>query len=161
MSTPETDAIRSALAAKELDEMLSVFSSGPEDCWTDPAKRAARYVADLRYDLLVQTNRAAILAEVNDTLRGMIDDLAAYAGTHFGTDEPVKNFEATRSALAEKGSMRAFIEQLASEGPAEEPERYTGDNHGDTEKNAQDISDWYLAKRARAALTPTPTLRQS
>ena len=56
--------------------MLRVFGAADvnddEDCWTQPARKARQYVSALEWDLTTQLNRAAILAETNDTLRRMI-----------------------------------------------------------------------------------------
>ena len=91
-------------ASEELDELLRMHArhdnDDTEDCWTKPAVRAIQYLSDLRWDLQVTTNRAAILAETNESLRRMIADMAAYAGTTFGADEPVKNAEVVKKALA-------------------------------------------------------------
>lgn len=89
-------------AAKELDELLSVFAGGDEDCWTLPATRAIQYMSDIRWDLSVTLNRAAFLAEVNETLRGMLCTLAGYTGTHFGMDESCKNYERVLKQLTDK-----------------------------------------------------------
>ena len=90
---------------KALDEMLLVFAKhddDEEDCWTQPARRGVQYVSDLEWDLETQVRLASHRAEANESLRIMLSNLAAYTGTHFGPDEPLKNYERVRKTLTDK-----------------------------------------------------------
>lgn len=48
--------------------------------------------------------------------------------------------------------QRVALERIAEGAPTEEPERYDGDNHGDTAMNAAEMEHWRLAKIAREGL---------
>lgn len=90
---------------KALDDMLLVFAKhddDEEDCWTQPARRGVQYVSDLEWDLETQVRLASHRAEANESLRIMLSYLAAYTGTHFGPDEPLKNYERVRKTLTDK-----------------------------------------------------------
>ena len=90
---------------KALDDMLLVFAKhddDEEDCWTQPARRGVQYVSDLEWDLETQVRLASHRAEANESLRTMLSYLAAYTGTHFGPDEPLKNYERVRKTLTDK-----------------------------------------------------------
>ena len=120
---------------KALDDMLLVFAKhddDEEDCWTQPARRGVQYVSDLEWDLETQVRLASHRAEANESLRIMLSYLAAYTGTHFGPDEPLKNYERVRKTLTDKPEPPAPSPQAQGEvceGCGVEPARtYSADD---------------------------------
>ena len=120
---------------KALDDMLLVFAKhddDEEDCWTQPARRGVQYVSDLEWDLETQVRLASHRAEANESLRIMLSNLAAYTGTHFGPDEPLKNYERVRKTLTDKPEPPAPSPQAQGEvceGCGVEPARtYSADD---------------------------------
>ena len=120
---------------KALDEMLLVFAKhddDEEDCWTQPARLGMQYVSDLEWDLETQVRLASHRAEANESLRIMLSNLAAYTGTHFGPDEPLKNYERVRKTLTDKPEPPAPSPQAQGEvceGCGVEPARtYSADD---------------------------------
>jgi hypothetical protein len=114
---------------KALDDMLLVFAKhddDEEDCWTQPARRGVQYVSDLEWDLETQVRLASHRAEANESLRIMLSNLAAYTGTHFGPDEPLKNYERVRKTLTDKPEPPSIAAEKAEEpdapGIAEAPD---------------------------------------
>lgn len=53
---------------------------------------------------------------------------------------------------AEVGRLREALEKICEGAPTEWPERYEGDNHGDTARSASEIEHFHMAEIARAAL---------
>jgi hypothetical protein len=61
----------------------------------------------------------------------------------------------TKSQGDEIVRLRAALELICKGAPSEMPERYDGDNHGDTAMSAADIEHFRVAEIARSALSTT------
>lgn len=53
--------------------------------------------------------------------------------------------------------LEAALREIADKAPTEEPERYEGDNHGDSYHSGWERGEYAMAQIARAALAPKET----
>lgn len=60
--------------------------------------------------------------------------------------------EAIVAQAREANRLRAVLQAEIDAAPSEEPERYDGDNHGDSEANACERSAWYKAQKWKKVL---------
>jgi hypothetical protein len=91
----------------------------------------------------------ATIAEIYQLCTGATGEPGNWNGA-----EPVRALIAAHEADV---GLRKALEKICEGAPTEWPERYEGDNHGDTARSASEIEHFHMAEIARAALTQGET----